>query len=145
MRNHQKTDRLQRSPTKGLEALTTSKKTMAEEKITDDLLNPRERSRNDTPVTQKQKINEVSLMMERMREVSNLDERTNFLESEVRRLLREQTETSKQIENYELQNYEDKKMNKRIEKFMKKFLLRLLNKGMDSRSAFCFSSEKLRN
>ena len=94
------------------------------------------RSRAKTENSSNKKLNEVSNMMVRMVEVSNIDEKTKEIVKNIKLLGKELKEISEQIESHELKNCNDKKSHKKIEKFLKKFLSKILNDGFDSRFKF---------
>jgi len=85
------------------------------------------------PTLNKKPNNEVSLMMGRMMEVSNLDEKTKNLTQNLQVFNKELKEIARQIESCEKKNWEDKKLNKKIEKFLRKFFVKILNQGIDTR------------
>lgn len=91
------------------------------------------RSRAKTENSSTKKLNEVSIMMERMLEVSNIDEKTKEIHQNLKNLGKELAEISAQIQSHELKNCNDKKSLKKIVKFLKKFLSKILNDGFDSR------------
>jgi len=72
-------------------------------------------------------------MMGRMMEVSNLDEKTKNLTQNLQVFNKELKEIARQIESCEKKNWEDKKLNKKIEKFLRKFFVKILNQGIDTR------------
>ena len=91
------------------------------------------RSKRENSTTPNKKINEVAMMMDRMLEASNLDEKTKKINEMTRILKKEQIEIENEIEKSEKKNCNDKKLYKKIHKFQKKFLLKILKKGFDTR------------